>query len=554
MRRVGCAVILLTAGASCATVDSNSPGSAAVKSESHSRVVAAEPSPPTTPSKVAQAPAKPQDVRAAAVVAAPRGTKPAEPEPPAVTTAAADDAPADIRTVAHQAGVPPAPAPEPSSTPAGGSSGAEAAAPGMSLQSPTAPAPAPIADGGLTVDQAVNLALSCNPTIAEAAASVRQMEAEWAQSGYYPNPIVYYVGSNLFNGQNNPGQHGVYVQQAVVTANKLNWNRAVVSGDIGDARAQLEAQRLRVQVDATLRFYEALGADRLVAISTQIRDSAERGLNAARDLLGAGQATQADVLQAEVLFNQAVVSLRQAEITAESARRQLAAVMGRADLIDVQLAGDFGAPPELDDFETAWQRLRATSPDLRSASARVARMRARIGREQAERVSDVDAQLSLQADAQTHYPVGYAQIGMALPFHHANQGAIAAAQQEFIRASREYDRRELALRSRLAATYQQIESARTAVERYQGSILPAAAENLELTRAGYSRGEFDLLRLLIAQRTFAETNIQFVNAQVQLRSAAAQTQGLLLTGGLDEPPAPQGAGGFGPISTTPKAQ
>jgi cobalt-zinc-cadmium efflux system outer membrane protein len=424
----------------------------------------------------------------------------------------------------------------------------------MSLKSPPSPAAEPIADGGLTVDTAVSLALACNPTIAEAAAAVRQMEAQWAQSGYYPNPIVYYVGSNLFNGQGNPGQHGVYVQQAVVTADKLRWNRAVVSGDIGDARAQLEAQRLRVQVDATLRFYETLGADRLVAISTQIHDNAERGLSATRDLFNAGQATRADVLQAEVTFNQAVVSLRQAEIAAESARRQLAAVMGRTDLIDVRLAGDFGAPPDLDDFETAWQRLRATSPDLRSASARVARYRARIGREQAERVSDVDAQFSIQQDLQTNYPVGYAQVGMALPFHHHNQGAIAAAQQELVRACREYDRRELALRSRLAASYQQIESARTAVERYQASILPAAAENLELTRAGYSRGEFDLLRLLIAQRTFAETNIQFVNAQVQLRSAAAQTQGLLLTGGLNEPPAPQGAGGFGAISTTPKAQ
>jgi cobalt-zinc-cadmium efflux system outer membrane protein len=339
-----------------------------------------------------------------------------------------------------------------------------------------------------------------------------------------------------------------------VTANKLGWNRAVASGNIGDARAQLEAQRLRVQVDATLRFYEALGAERLVAISTQIRDNAQRGLTATNDLFKAGQATRADVLQAEVTYNQAAVSLRQAEITVDSARRQLAAIIGRPDLIDVRATGDFGQPPDLDDFETAWQRLRATSPDLRSAAARVARMRARIGREQAERVSDVDTQLSIQQDFLTNYPLGYAQIGMALPFHHRNQGAIAAAQQEFVRASREYERRELALRAQLAAAYQQIESSRVAVERYEGSILPAAAENLELTRAGYARGEFDLLRLLIAQRTFAETNIQFVNALVQLRSATAQTQGMLLTGGLDEPPAPLGVGGFGTLAETPKAQ
>jgi cobalt-zinc-cadmium efflux system outer membrane protein len=181
-------------------------------------------------------------------------------------------------------------------------------------------------------------------------------------------------------------------------------------------------------------------------------------------------------------------------------------------------------------------------------------MRAKIGREQAQAVGDIDAQLSLQQDFLTNQPLGYLQIGMATPFHHRNQGSIASAQQQYIRACRDLERQRLELRSRFAAVYREAASARVAVERYRDAVVPSAKENLELTRAGYQRGEFDLLRLLTAQRTFAETNTQFVQSQIQLRSAIARIDGLLLTGGLSEPAAPANVGGFGGLADTPRSE
>jgi len=423
---------------------------------------------------------------------------------------------------------------------------------GDSSASQLPPLPAESSAGGLTLGDAIRVAMSANPTLPESMSSIRQMRAEWSQAGYYPNPVLYYVGSNLTDDAGG-GQHGVYLEQTVVTADKLEWNRAVASGAIAQANAQAEAQRLRVEVDTTILFYQALGTQRVVEIAQQILDNADRGLTATRQLEEAGEAARADVLQAEILFQQAQVSREQARVAADAAWRQLAAMMGRPQDLQVDLVGEFDVP-EPAHFETIWNRLAASSPELQAAEARVQRMRARIGREQAQAVGDIDAQLSLQQDFLTDQPLGYVQIGIATPIHHRNQGAIASAQAQYIRACRDLERQRLELRSRFAAVYQEAASARVAVERYRDSVLPSARENLELTRSGYERGEFDLLRLLTAQRTFAETNTQFIQSQVQLRSATARIDGLLLTGGLSEPVATESVGGFGGLADTPRSE
>lgn len=444
----------------------------------------------------------------------------------------------------HDEGVPPAPEPLPVNSAFDASGAAEELTP--------LPPPPAVSSSRLTLAEAIQLAMAANPTLPQSATSVRQMRAEWAQAGYYPNPTLYYVASNLAEDAGG-GQHGLYVEQTIVTADKLDWNRAVASGAIAQANAQAEAQRLRVQVDTTILFYQALGTQRVVEIAQQILDNADRGLSATRQLQEAGESARADVLQAEILYQQAQVALEQAQVAADAARRQLAAMMGCPEEIPQILEGDFDTPLPAE-FETIWMRIAASSPELQAAEALVQRMRAKISREQAQAIGDIEAEFSLQQDFLTDEPIGYVQVGMATPFHHRNEGSIASAQAQYIRACRDLERQRLELRSRFAGVYREAASARVAVERYRNAVLPSARENLELTRSGYERGEFDLLRLLTAQRTFAETNTQFIQSQIELRSAIARIDGLLLTGGLSEPVAPANVGGFGGLADTPRSE
>jgi cobalt-zinc-cadmium efflux system outer membrane protein len=75
-------------------------------------------------------------------------------------------------------------------------------------------------------------------------------------------------------------------------------------------------------------------------------------------------------------------------------------------------------------------------------------------------------------------------------------------------------------------------NARNQVSRYRDTILPAAEESLTLTRQMYQAGEANYLGLLTAQRTFAQTNRNYLDSVLQLRIAEVEIEGLLLSGSL----------------------
>ena len=125
------------------------------------------------------------------------------------------------------------------------------------------------------------------------------------------------------------------------------------------------------------------------------------------------------------------------------------------------------------------------------------------------------------------------QFGATVPIYDRNQGNIAAAAAQLEVAQLEIVRLELDLRDGLADAFQRYQSARNEVMIYRDQTLPTAERNLLLSQEAYEEGEFDLLRVMIARRALFEANVNSVNALTNLRSAAVEIQGLLLTGGLD---------------------
>ena len=73
-----------------------------------------------------------------------------------------------------------------------------------------------------------------------------------------------------------------------------------------------------------------------------------------------------------------------------------------------------------------------------------------------------------------------------------------------------------------------------AVEQYDKSILPRAKETLAVMKQAEEGGEYDFLRVLTARRAYFDVHIELVDAQQVLATAAAQLNGMLLTGGLNQ--------------------
>ena len=96
------------------------------------------------------------------------------------------------------------------------------------------------------------------------------------------------------------------------------------------------------------------------------------------------------------------------------------------------------------------------------------------------------------------------------------------------------ERKQLGLRAKLSDAFAQYETAKDQVGHYRESILPKAAENLELVRRGYEAGEFSFIQVLVVQRTYSEKNSIYLTALRELWTRKLEIDGLLLKDSLSD--------------------
>lgn len=383
----------------------------------------------------------------------------------------------------------------------------------------------------LTLAELETMAEKHNPTLAQAAARVQAARGQYLQVGLYPNPVIGYQGSEMGN-EGRAGQQGAFVGLEIVTAGKLQLNRAVANQEIRQAESFWAVQRFRVLTDVRRSFYEVLIAQRTVELAEQLVGISERGVKAAEDLLKAEEVARVDVLQAKIENDSAKIVLENARNRYTAAWRNLVAVVGNPALQPAPLDGDLlDNIPQLT-WEEALNRLLAESPELATAQAGVARAQAALNRECAGRFPNVDLQASVQHDNATGDTTAGVQIGIPIPIYNRNQGNIVKAQAELVAAQQEVRRVRLALEQRLAAIFEQYATAHQQVEKYRRDILPNAEQSLQLVSAGYQQGEFSYLVLLTAQRTYFQTYLDYLEAVRELRAATAMLEGYLLSDSL----------------------
>ncbi|RCS52707.1 TolC family protein [Bremerella cremea] len=401
-----------------------------------------------------------------------------------------------------------------------------------------AQAPAPVAVdngmiGGLSLQQIQDLALANNPTIRQSSATAFAAQDYQYQVGRYANPNVGYTGSQL--ADQNTDQHLVFVEQEFVTAHKLQLNENVLGHAVQAQRWDVESQRFRVLTDVRMAFLDALVAQRRMEVIDNFQQVAAKGAELAEKRFKAMETAQSDQLQAEIQLNEVEVMRQQAQFKWDAAWQAMAAIAGVPEMSKSQLVGSLNPATGDLNWDDVYHNLLANSPELRSAYSRVSKTRANLSRQEVQAIPNLTAQLQAGHDNGTGSGMINVQVGAPIPVFNANRGNISAAYREYARATHSVKRVEMSLKARLAEVSRQYDSAMVAVKRYEEQILPKAKRTLDLAEQAYEAGEFSFIQVLIVRRTYFDTNLQYIESLGELAKAHAQIDGLLLTGGLDEP-------------------
>jgi cobalt-zinc-cadmium efflux system outer membrane protein len=219
-----------------------------------------------------------------------------------------------------------------------------------------------------------------------------------------------------------------------------------------------------------------------------------------------------------------------------AAWQALAAVTGQAQLAPRPLAGDVEEDRRAATYDEISARLLGESPEIAVAVANVERARWALERARVEAVPNITVQglVNWRDNGIGGRPDGGVSVGLPIPAWNRNQGAIRQAQCELVAAERALAQVELDLVNRLAPVYERYANAKNQVQRYRGKILPAAQETLELSRRLYAAGETSYVSLLTAQRTYSQTNLNYLESLRELRASESELAGLLLRGSLEQ--------------------
>ena len=396
---------------------------------------------------------------------------------------------------------------------------------------------------GITLAELEQLALSSNPTLAQAAAAVRGARGRHQQAGLYPNPTVGYLGEQIRGGIQGGGEQGFFVGQNVVLGGKLGLARQVASLEQERAQAKAEEQRLRVLTSVRALYYRALAGQEMVELRRKLSQVAGDAVTTTRQLANVGQADKPDLLQAEVEADQAELAVEQVEQNQRTAWTELAAAVGRPAMPMTHLVGNLSDLPQ-GDPEQWFETIATGSPEVRIAQLGVSKAQAVLARSKKEAIPDLELRGGLQQNLETNDTTGrplglqgFAQVGIEIPVFNRNQGNVSAAQADVERSQQEVQRVQLSLRQRASRPFANYESARAAVERYRNRMIPHAQEAYDLYRGKYEQMAAAYPQVLIAQRTLFQLEADYVISLANLWANAVALQGFLLTDGLGSPAA-----------------
>jgi cobalt-zinc-cadmium efflux system outer membrane protein len=400
-----------------------------------------------------------------------------------------------------------------------------------------------ISQTSVTLAELEQLALESNPTMRAAQAAIDAARGRARQAGAWPNPIVGYAAEEITTRGVDPrGEQGFFVEQVIPLGGKLRLSRAVFERVADEADARAELQRRRIISSVRTLFYQLLTAERRIEVHERLSVLGSEATGVTAQLFNVGAADRPDFLESEIETRRVQLELNAARNQVFALRQQLAAVVGRPDIVTRPVAGSIdSAVPELE-RDAILQALVDQSPQVRTARAGIARAQAVTALARRQESPDLflrgGAAYNRERGEDTRQPIGWEgqfEAGISIPLFNRNQGGIAAARADETAAESELARLELAVRAQAAIEFANYLTALRSAESFRADILPRAEQAYTLYLARYREMGVAYPEVLVAQRRLFDMAREYLEHLEAAWRSALRLQGLLAGEGLDAP-------------------
>jgi outer membrane protein TolC len=309
------------------------------------------------------------------------------------------------------------------------------------------------------------------------------------------------------------------------------------------AQAQAEIARRGLTVTVTTLYYNAIVAQRENASAQQNLDSATQFLTTTNELEKGGEIPRADVVKAQLQFDQEKIALQEAQLAMERAHLALAVLLSPVLDDNFTTVDDLDNPPALPSVDQVDALAEHANPYLRSAMAGLKQANVDVSIARAGFLPtfslDVDYGIEANTFAMRSIDVAYRQFGpqpnlgyfvtagMNLPVWNWGSTESKLRQAEYRRqqARVELSQSQREALSSLTADYDEAKVARSELVTLQQDA-NLAADSLRLTELQYKAGDAIELEVLSAQTALSSAKNALDMGETRYRVALATLQTL----------------------------
>lgn len=376
-----------------------------------------------------------------------------------------------------------------------------------------------VAAEDLTLKQAIEQALRCNPNIAAG-----QMSASAAAEGARGARAL--TNPELLVAPSVVGRAGSDSAALLVQPLEINGSRRARSQIAGQEALAAGQEAQAISRDVVLRvkqlYWSTAKAQQLVQLNEENVAYLEALDEAVCKQVDVGKTPGSQAIKTEVELARARQELTKAQLELDSAKAALATALNRRNAqISVADALPFSSPTL--DRDKLVATAMACRPEVLSAAAQVDAARGQVNAARANRVPDV----ALSA-RQESFDGGESGVAFVITLPLLDWGSARAAVRQAQVATLSRQKQLEAARNAVALDVDQsvlaVKTADAVVREYQGGILDKSAQLAAMAQKGYEKGATSYLEVLEAQRTLRGVRTEYYSALAEHAKAVAQLE------------------------------
>jgi len=401
-------------------------------------------------------------------------------------------------------------------------------------------------DAGISLDAALDAALTGSPELTRVAAEVEEARGRLVVARTYSyNPRLAVEGAERSGPGGATTDRALALSQQIELAGKRGKRRAEARAALAAAEARAARARRAVRAAVTRTFTETILARDLLAVARADVDLTRSLLSLEERRLEAGAGTRIEVNLARAAAGRSVRRFEEANAAWSEARARLAEAMGADPETSPRVVGELpidqpSGAERLPELGELIRRALAERADLAALRREGDRAERRVTLERARAIPDLE--LGAFASREEGDDVVGLSAGVAIPLFDRNRGAIAEAVATVERRRAAVLAAELAVRREVTAAFGHYRAAARAVEALRGLVIDTLEESLDLLRKAVEAGELSTTDVLVLRRELVEGRREQVEAAGELWIARTELE-LAAGGALATTPAEERRGG-----------